>query len=255
MNKIIILVFILILIPQLLIAYDDTGVINLKAPTVLKIGQKEFKIEHRFYGKVNDKPIDTFFGMYTGANVGLGLRYILISNLEMKASYSRDGNEATIGMSYAVFFPAEMLRSQIDAQFFSYKEFNIETKAEERKSNAFACLSLQTDPILKRFAPTVNVGYDGDNKKIGAGVGLSAIVLANHGIIRKVVLLGEYYPTKLEDKRNCFDFGVRLETYGHNFDFIFGNNSNIGVRHLMLGVDKLIPKGLYFGFNIKRLLG
>lgn len=255
MKKALILAVILFLIPQMIMAYDDPSGMNLKGPTTLKTGQKEFKIQHRFYGKVNEKPIDTFFGMYIGANVSLGLRYLLFSKLELNTSYMRDGNEFEVGTSYAVFFPAIMLRSQIDAQFFSYKQYNLEKKAEERKSNVFALLLLQTDPIMKIITPTVNVGYDGDNKEIGAGVGLSVIALADLGLIRKLVLIGEYYPTKLEDRKNCYDFGIRLETYGHNFDFIFGNNSNIGVRHLMLGVDKLIPKGLYFGFNIKRLLG
>jgi hypothetical protein len=255
MKKALILVVILFLIPQLLMAYDDPGGMNLNGPTMLKAGQTEFKIQHRFYGKVNEKPIDTFFGMYTGANISLSLRHLLFSTLELNTSYMREGTEFELGTSYAVFIPAVMLRSQIDAQFFSYKQYNAEKKAEERISNVFALLLLQTDPIIKIITPTVNVGYDGDNKKIGAGVGLSVIALTDLGIIRKLVLLGEYYPTKLVDKRNCYDFGIRLETYGHNFDFIFGNNSNIGVRHLMIGVDKTIPKGLYFGFNIKRLLG
>jgi len=228
---------------------------NLNAPTALKPRQTEFRIEHRFYGKVNDKPFDTFFGMYSGANVQLGLRYSALQNLELKGAYERDNNEVFIGASYAYFYPNMMFRSQLDAQFFSYKDFNLVTFEEERKSNAFVLLSFQTEPIIKRIMPIVNIGYNADAKEIDAGVGLYVILLEKRGTIRKISLIGEFFPTKLDENNNCYDFGIRLETYGHNFDFIFGNSSEIGARRLMLGVDKGRPKGLYFGFNIKRLIG
>jgi hypothetical protein len=253
MKKLFLIVIVAFFLPSMILAHDDPSGMNLKAPTLLKLKQVEIKIEHRFYGKVNDKPIDTFFGMYTGANVSLGLRYSALPNLDINGSYIRDNNEAIIGASYAVFFPASMLRSQLDAQFFSYKQFNLETSIEERKSNAFVLLSLQTDPIMKRIMPLINVGYDGDNKEIGAGVGLYVILFEKLGIIRRITMIGEFFPTKLKGKSNCYDFGIRLETYGHNFDFIFGNSSEIGTRRLMLGTDR--PKGVYFGFNIKRLIG
>jgi hypothetical protein len=257
MKKLIILSIAMLFIPCMLLAFDDPGGMNLKGPTTLKTGQLEFRIDHRFYGKINEKPTDTFFGLYSGANVGLGLRYLLWSTLEVNTSFIRLENENTLGISYAIIVPAIMLRSQIDAQLFSYKKYNIEAKKEERITNGFALLSLQTEPILKAITPTVNVGYDAENKEIGAGVGLSVIVLKRMGTVQKVILLGEYYPTKLENSDSCYNFGIRLETYGHNFDFIFSNNSNIGVRRIMLGNPKIVgvDSGIYFGFNIKRMIG
>jgi hypothetical protein len=255
MEKIILVVIIILILPGFILAYDDPNGMNLNAPTNLKIKQTEFRIEHRFYGKLNEEPFDTFFGMFSGANANLGLRYSALPNLEIKASYERDNQEAIIGASYAYFYPNMMFRSQLDAQFFSYKEFNLDILEKERKSNAFILLSLQTDPIIKRIMPIVNVGYDSENKEIGAGVGLYVILLERLGAVRKISLIGEFFPTKLDGNNNCYDFGIRIETYGHNFDFIFGNSSNIGIRRLVLGVDKNRPKGLYFGFNIKRLIG
>lgn len=255
MKKLVIIVIIIFILPSMTFAYNDPSGINLIAPTAIKPRQLELRIDHRFYGKINDKPIDTFFGMYSGANVGLRLRYSTLPNLDIYGSYIRDNSEAIIGVSYAYFYPNMMFRSQLDVQFFSYKEFNLETLEEIRNSNAFVLLSLQTDPIAKKVMPIVNIGYDGDTKEIGAGVGLHAILFEKLGSIRKIILIGEFFPTKLNENNNCYDFGIRLETYGHNFDFIFGNNSNIGTRRLMMGVDKNIPKGIFFGFNIKRLIG
>jgi len=250
------IISIMFFLPCPLLAYDDSSGMNLKGATTLKTGQLEFRIDHRFYGKINEKPGDTFFGLYSGANVGLGLRYLLWSTLEVNTSFIRYENENTAGVSYAILVPEMMLRSQIDARVFSYKKYNTDTRKEERITNGFGLISLQTDPMLDAIIPTVNVGYDAENRKAGVGIGLAVIVLKDMGIIRKLVLLGEYYPTKLENSDNCYDFGVRLETYGHNFDFILSNNSSIGVRRLMLGNPKIagVNSGLYFGFNIKRLI-
>jgi len=253
MQKVILVCLTIMFIPGILLAYDETGMINTKNPTGLEQRQIEIKIQHRFYGKINDRPLDTFFGLDVGANVGLGLRYVVLPKLEINVSYTR-GNEYTIGTSYAYFPPKIPIGSQLDAQFFTYKEYNFTTKSEERKSNVFGLFSLQTKPIVKRVVPTVNIGYNGDAKKLGAGLGLYVIIFKDLGLIQKIILLGEYFPTKdrTKDSRYCYDFGFRIETYGHHFDFILGNNSEIGLRHIMLGTES--DKGLYFGFNIKRVL-
>ncbi len=254
MKKFIISLITMFFIPCVLMAYDDPGGLNLKGVTALKTGQLEFRIDHRFYGKINEKPIDTFFGLYSGADVSLGLRYLLWSTLEINTSFTRYENENAIGLSYAILIP--MIRSQIDAQLFSHKRYNIDVQKEERLTNGFVLLSLQTDPIMDLMTPTVNVGYDAENEKIGVGIGLVIIILKDMGTMQKLALLGEYYPTKLENSDNCYCFGIRIETYGHNFDFVLGNNSNIGIRRLMLGSPKIVgnDKGLYFGFNLKRLI-
>lgn len=251
MKKFIILSIVMFFIPYVLMAYDDSGGLNLKGVTALKTGQLELRIDHRFYGKINEKPIDTLFGLYSGADVSIGLRYLLWSTFEINTSFIRYENESTIGLSYAFLFP--IIKGQIDAQLFSYKHYNIDTKKEDRVTNAFVLFSLQTDPIKEAIIPTVNIGYDAENKEIGAGIGLALIVLKDMGTMQKLALLGEYYPTKLEKSNNCYCFGIRVETYGHNFDFILGNNSNINVRRLMLG-DSNVDNGLYFGFNLKRLI-
>jgi hypothetical protein len=253
MQKAVSVILAIIFMQGILLAYDEPGMLNIKTPTGFKQGQMEVKIQHRFYGKINQKPLDNFFGLDIGANIGLGIRYVVLPKLEINSSYTRDGKEYTIGASYTYFPSIIPIKSQIDVQFFSYKEYDIKTESEERKNNVFGLLSLQTTPILKRIIPTVNAGYDGDAKKLGAGLGLYVIALNNLGIVQKIILLGEYFPTKESGYKNCYDFGFRIETYGHHFDFLLGNNSAIGLRHLMLGTKS--DRGLYFGFNIKRLIG
>ena len=243
----------LLLIPQILAAYE-TGMLNLETPGALEKGQGEFKIQHRFYGKASEEPLDTFFGMDLGANIGLSLRYTLWSKLELRAARFRSAKEGILGASYSYPVPKSPLQSQVYVEFFSYEEFNFETSSDERKNSVFGLLSLQSEPVFGRIIPTVNAGYDADGENFGAGLGLAIIAFEELGLVRRITLMGEYYPTRgEEDHERSFAFGIRFQTYGHHFDLILSNNSELGVRHLMSGAVK--TEGLRFGFNIKRLLG
>ena len=234
-------------------AYEEQSAFNMKAPTGIEPGQSELKIQHRFYGKVNEEPFKTLFGMYTGANVGLGIRYVILSGLEIEADYTNYNKESTLGASYTYIFPLIMLRSQIGFNYYSYETYNLSTNQDERVSNIFTLLSLQSEPIVKRFLPILNVGFDIEKQYLGLGFGANFIVFERVGTLKKVIFIGEYFPSKEENiNKNCYSFGLRLETYGHHFDFLLGNSSEIGVRRLMLGTTK--QEGLYFGFNIKRLI-
>ncbi len=249
----ILILFSIIILSENINAYDEQSIFNMKAPTGIERGQSELKIQHRFYGKVNEEPFETLFGMYSGANVGLGIRYVVLSGLELEASYTSYNKESNLGASYTYLFPLIMLRSQVSANYFSYKTYNLDLNQEERISNIFTLLSLQSDPILTLFLPCLNIGYDLEEKHLGIGFGANFIVLERVGTLKKVILIGEYFPSKIAgENKNCYSFGLRLETYGHHFDFMLSNSSEIGVRRLMLGTTR--QEGLYFGFNIKRLI-
>jgi hypothetical protein len=250
----IILIVLFVIVPQTLPAYES-GMLNLKTPTGLERGKGEFKVQHRFKGKVSEEPFDNFFGMdLAGVNVGIGLRYTVWSELELNASRIWDGKEYTVGVGYAYSFPKTPLRGQVDGQFFSYEEFSLEKGSEERESSFFGLLSLQSEPAFGRVTPVVNIGYDIHNEEFGAGLGLGIAAFENLGIVRKLSVIGEYFPTTGgTESEKSFAFGLRVETYGHHFDLILHNNWGMGVRRLMSGTT--ITEGLHFGFNIKRLLG
>lgn len=245
------LLFFFLMLTNNLLAYNEPGTLNLKVPTGIKSGNAEFKVQHRFTGKINEETFNTLFGMYMGANVSLSLRYAVLPNLELEGSYSNYSKESSIGTSYSYYFP--FIKALLGAQFFSYEEYNLDEKSFERKNNIMGLFSVQTEPIIKRIIPTINIGYDGYEKKLGAGLGANIIILERSGTLKRLILIGEYFPTKLNgDVNNCYCFGLRAETYGHHFDFIISNGSEVGLRRLMLGTIK--EDGLYFGFNIKRLI-
>lgn len=232
-------VVLVLLIPQAVLSYEN-GMLNLAVPTGLEQGQAEFIVQHRFYGKITEEPLDTFFGMDMGANVRIGLRVALREKFEFKVSHIRFQKEYIVGLSYAYVVP-DRLRSQAEVQFFSFKP-----GIEERKRGLFTQLTLQSTPVLKRVTPVVNFGYDSYERSAGMGFGLDV------GLLEHLSLVGEYFPVLDGDGEvDCFAFGLGLRTYGHRFVVLLGNSSEIGTGRLMRGTN---ARDLYFGFNIQRLL-
>ena len=90
-----------------------------------------------------------------------------------------------------------------------------------------------------------------------AGFGL------NVNFMDDVSIIGEIYPVLDRDsasgnlekyigEENAFAFGIKLDTYGHQFLFLLINSDDIGLRRTSLGAAK--DSHLRFGFNIQRKL-
>jgi hypothetical protein len=231
-------VVLVLLIPQAVLSYEN-GKLNLSVPTELEEGQTEFVVQHRFYGKIAEEPLDTFLGMAMGANVRIGLRGVLREKVEFKVSHIRLQKEYVVGLSYA-YVVRDRLRSQVEIRFFSFKP-----GIQERKRGLFYQLALQSDPILERITPVANLGYDSYEGSAGIGFGIDV------GLLEHLSLIGEYFPVlDGNGETDCFAFGLGLRTYGHRFMVLLGNSSKIGTQRLMLGTN---ARDLYFGFNIQRL--
>lgn len=232
-----------------LIAFEPS-MMNLTTPSRQENTEAVFKITHRFYGQVDDDPLETFFGLDAGANVSVGMRYALLPRLELNASYTRLQKEYVLGASYAYFFPQMHMGGQLDVQFFSFQEAGV----EERNENFFYALSLQTDPLFDIARPVINMGYDGYNEKFGVAFGISIGTDVDIGPVNRLDLIAEYYPVidrddAIHGEENSYAFGIKAATYGHNFMLLVGNNSQISPRRLMLGAA---TNDLYFGFNVHR---
>ena len=222
--------------------------LNLRVPTELESKQMILGIQHRFYGTLKDE----LLGMNAGANTGLNIRYLVWSKLEINGAFARYQKEYTIGAGYAFFIPQFWLKSQINVEFFDYEKLGLST----RRHNLFYSAALQTEPILKRIIPTVNIAYDGYNQRIGLGAGLDIGFEFEIGPLEGIHIIGEYFPVLNRDievngPKNCFTTGLKFNTYGHHFMFLVGNTSEIGTRRLMLGSYN---NDLYLGFTIHRLI-
>lgn len=222
--------------------------INLRVPTGLESKQMVLGIQHRFYGTLKDD----LLGMNAGANTGLNIRYLVWSKLEINGAFARYQKEYTIGAGYAFFIPQLWLHSQINLEFFDYEKLGLST----RRRNLFYSAALQTEPILARIIPTINIAYDGYNQRIGLGAGLDVGFEFEIGPLEGMNIIAEYFPIMNRDNdvngpKNSFTTGLKFNTYGHHFIFLVGNTSEIGIRRLMLGANN---NDLYLGFTIHRLI-
>ncbi len=228
----------------------EPSLFNLTVPSSLEPGTLDLLILHRFYGSLLDQPLQSFFGMAEGANVGLGARFVAAPGLQLRFLYSTQYKEIAAGAGYGRWFPAAHLGLQADAQYLSRES------ASGRTAGVFTTLSAQSTPILDRLRLDAAVGYDSWLNHLGFGTGLSVDVLTG---LPALSLVAEFYPffaqgweRHPEDlgATSAFAFGVRLTTWGHQFSLLAGNSYESGENHLLAGAPA--SGGLYLGFNIQR---
>jgi len=238
----------LVLTSASVFALEARDLLNMKVPSDLERNQLLIQIQHRFYGTLNDPTM----GMANGANDGLGLRYPVLSRLEVNGNFVISREEFTLGGSYAYYLRPAFIRTQVDVQYFNFKD----NLLPQRKGGFFGLLSFESEPILKIFTPVVNLGYDGFNRKVGLGAGLAAQVKLDKPPFKSFGIIGEFFPVVEKDSmntglKNCFAVGLKFETWGHHFIFMVGNSSEIGTRYWMQGAP---DNGLHLGFNINRMV-
>jgi hypothetical protein len=243
--------FIILFLSSLsLFGYQD-NFLNLVTPTQLNDWDGEITISHRFYGNVDEKPLDTFFGMDNGANTGLFFRKNFVKSLELQLGYSKAKNEYTITGSHRFTKADFPVQGQVNLQYFTFKELN----QDKRRNNVLILAAVQNKPFKDKFILNMNIGYDGYYKRLVNGFGLGFKAKDN------VSVLGEYYPVwdrntatdklaKYLGKHDAYAFGFKYDTYGHQFTLMVGNSSESSVRKISMGTFS--SSDLKFGFNIQR---
>ncbi len=245
----------LISVPLLFLAINASAVensmLNLERPAALEPGQAQFVVQHRFNGEIDDKPLDSFFGLAEGATVDLGFRSSPLNRVEFRLHHTFLNSEYRLGAGYSFFPLIPGCRAQAGFDWVSFKSGRfVEGRwKEDREAVWFGRVDLQ-GPTVARLTPVVNAGFDSDNRKTGFGFGLDCAVTRN------ISLIGEFFPRadrgSWEGYRSydCFTAGVQFKTYGHHFLFQIGNSTDIGLRRMMRGAPN---QDLKFGFGIKRL--
>lgn len=135
------LISLISLIPSTSPAYES-GTFNLYHPSGIGKGEREIVISHRFYGKVNEDPIETLLGVDLGANVGLRFRYGLLDVLKVELAYTRRRKKLSSGVGLSYTLRGVPLSAGLQLSVHSYKDYG-----EERKFNLLALLPLRISPI------------------------------------------------------------------------------------------------------------
>ena len=217
--------------------------INLQTPEINPDVIAALDFQHRFYGTLNN---GTVIG--GGSNVGIGLNAICLPGLEVNGAYVTYQKEFTLGAAYN-YYIGEYAKTRIDLRYFNYSNENM----ADRRQNLFYNLAVSSFPLLDIVTPTINLGYDGYNQKLGLGLGVNAKFNVKAGPLDSISILGEYYPRMQIDENslpyNSFALGLNFKTYGHDLILTVSNCTGIGTRNLMLGSS---GNDISLGFNITR---
>lgn len=238
--------------------YQNSG-LNIFTPSSLVSGEGELTLSHRFMGTVDDHPLDNFFGMDLGANVGIFARYNIEYGVEAKMGYLRDKSEYQMGASYKLTPDGFSLQAQLDLQYFSYNE----PSQTDRRNNLLLVAAIQNSPLggligadwINKFTITANAGYDNYYQRFVLGAGLRT------GITEKISFIAEYAPVIDRSSADnnvqqylmaddAFSLGLKADTYGHQFMFILSNHNAMDLRHFSMGTAT--GHDLMLGFNIQR---
>ena len=228
----------------------ENPMLNMTVPSGLESGQSYLMINVKPAQTLRDYPKDDLYAILDkGVNAGIEFRYMAGLNIEAKAGYITGNREQYAGLSYTLPAPKLFFNSQLDMQFFSYKE----SQGSRYDQNLFYLLSLQSVPLLdERLAISADLGYDGFNGHIGLGLG------ASYEIRTHVRVLAEYYPVfkggdpgAVIGSTGCYSVGLKFDTFGHQFIFKVGNSGEIGTRRMMLGT---YTQDVFVGITVMRLI-
>lgn len=229
-----------------LLAYGP-GMLNIETPSpFLRQGSIEFRLNHRFYGAaLKDQPFETFMGMGSGANVAVDLGWFPVQGLELRAGHTRLRTEYRLEGLWS----AGLNRFQ---GLFSLGYSSTKAVANQDRKGGLNLLGSLALPVVdNRVTAFVNYSYDGVSERHGPGFGLSVQVG------ERTALIGEFFPLVDRDDSDPtllpdhpFSFGIRRNTWGHQFMICLGNSTGIGPRGQLNGAP---DNDLSIGFTVKRL--
>jgi len=215
--------------------------LNLLTPiSGMEEGDFEFSMNHRFFGAaLKDEPLETFFGLDNGANVRFGGRYYMRADIYVAAYHERllNRNSILAGWSSA---PAPYLQTALEAGYSSLKP----TGSDDREGGMVASGCLALIAMGGRLRPVINYAWDGYREDSGFGLGLEFMAA------ERLAVFGEYFPADDDGgPEDCFAFGSRYNSWGHQFLLGLSNSAGIGTYELMQGSG---TKDLSVSLSIRR---
>ena len=226
----------------------EAGQLSLDTPNVLKQNEGSFGIRHRFFGEIDD--LDKFFGTDDGGNMHFMLKYALLDNLVLGVDHTKSESAYGIGLEYSYDFNWIKTGLRVNG-------FRLNTGLDEYKKSYMTSASFQTPNYFNHLIFTTNIAYDFyfEHKILGFGVDINTEnFIPFLTFTEKLSLLAEYYPQidKIDDisgEYASYAVGIKYQTYGHHFEILATNSSNMDIRTISLGTNS---NKLHFGFNINR---
>ena len=216
----------------------DESLSNLFTPSFIAAPAVEAVFQHRFTRGLGEDSY-SFLG---GAAVNAGVSGKVWENMGLSLDYFTPNDEIDFGASYSVPITGRSIAAYGTIHFFNFKE-NV---SRDRLSNALYAAAITVRLLPARLWFTGNLGYDGYALVLAPSAGL---------LLRASEILdvtAEYCFAHDESlfSENSFAFGVKFNTWRHQFRVMFSNSLGNGGRNFMGGArdNRLRP-----GFSIQRL--
>ncbi len=247
MNKQLLLIAAIALLNKGLMAFE-AGQLSLDTPNVLNKSEGSLAIRHRFFGEMSD--YDKFLGTDDGGNMHFILKYALLDNLVLGVDHTRDESAYGAGVEYSHDFKWIKAGARVNG-------FRLNKGLDLYDYSYQAIVSLQTPNYFEHINFTANTGYDAYYKHYIAGFGVDINAenfLSFLTFTERLSLLAEYYPqvdkvAGISQEYDAYAFGIKYQTYGHHFEIMATNSTNMDPRTMSLGTNS---DKLHLGFNINR---
>jgi hypothetical protein len=243
-----------------LFLFHSTGALNLPTAETLQKGDFQFEIDHRF-----NTPVSSGWGELWGFDGGVTMRIALgyaISN-KIFVNLGRSNREGNIDLTFKYkavqihhdLFPT--LLSINAAGVYNGKPVN-ELASNSRKYQFYVSLianTLYSKKLGVGIVPSYLYNSHIYCKEIQYSLTLGAYI--QYYIMEFWSLVVEVNPTLKGWRKthNSFAFGLEIETGGHFFKFLVGNNTTINLSQYFAGAENSFKSGdWHLGFNITRLL-
>jgi len=243
-----------------LFLFHSTEVLNLPTAETLQKGDFQFEIDHRFNTPVS-AGVGEVWGFDGGVTMRIALGYALTNKLLLTLGRSNREGNIDLSLKYKAF----QIKSNLFPTLFS---LNVAGVYNGKPVNEIASSSRKYQYYMSLIANTLY------KKKLGFGLvpsylynshiyckdvqySLTLGAYIQYYIMDSWSLLVEANPTLRgwRDEYDSFSFGVEIETGGHFFKILVGNNTAINLSQFLAGAGNSLKSGdWHLGFNISRVL-
>ncbi len=246
--------------PLDLMLFHSTEAFNLPTAATLQQGDFYFEMNHRFVTPISEG-IGELFGFDGSVIMRLAIGYAITDRMLVK--FGRSNQDGNLDLQYKWKFL--QIRNDVlpvTVAFNGGVAYNGKTISElsddSRLFQYFAHILINT-MYDKKLAFGLAPGFL-QNSHIYCKCQENTFALGTYAayyIDDMWTLVAEYNPTLngWRDKYDSFALGFELETGGHFFKFLLGNNTASNLVHYMSGAQHSFESGdWHFGFNITRNL-
>lgn len=216
-----------------------SGTDSLLLPGIETTEHIEFRLNHRFYGGLNDRPIENFLGTDYGANTLFGFSFALNPEIDFALGRSTIGKEYSLASKWQF---NDTLAAMISAGF------KTDPASPDDKSNLSGQLiinkTILTDLCNISLVPTIT-NYKNDQPTLALGSALALVLDADQEIIGEFIPVLAGYTLRYATTA----LGYKVKTWGHVFTLLIANTTAQFPDNYTIGSP---DNNFHFGFNLIR---